>query len=150
ADAEHHGGGGAQADLVRRAVHADPVFGQALEAGDLVADFVVENLGAAAGDGIESGIAQAENGVPNAELAVFGDGDNLGGGVAVQVNPGKTLFNSAQHLLVPVDLQVGMQTALHQHSGAAEFDRLANLVVNGVEVENVTLFGAGAFKRAVE
>ena len=32
-----------------------------------------------------------------------------------------------QHLLVPVDLQVGMQAALHQHAGAAQFHGLAIL-----------------------
>ena len=66
ADAEHHGRGGAHADLVGGAVDVDPVVGEALEAGDFVADFVVENFCAAAGDGIESGIAQAENRVADA------------------------------------------------------------------------------------
>ena len=77
ADAKHHGRGSAHADLVGCPVDVDPVVGQALEAGDFVADFVVENFGAATGDGIESGIAQAENRVANAERAVLGDGDDL-------------------------------------------------------------------------
>ena len=51
ADAEHHGGGGAHAQLVRVAVDVDPVVGGALQARDLVADFVVENFRAAAGNG---------------------------------------------------------------------------------------------------
>src|SRR5271156_4816927 len=112
--AEHRGRGGAHADLVGGAVNVDPVVGQALQAGDFVAHFVVENFGAAAGDGIESGIAQAENGVANAEAAVLGDGDDLRGGVAVQVNLRKTLFDSTQHFFVPVDFEIGMQAALHQ------------------------------------
>ena len=43
-----------------------------------------------------------------------------------------------------------MQAALHQHAGAAEFDRLANLFVNGLEVEDVSLFGQRPFQRTVE
>src|ERR1022692_3128632 len=123
--AEHHSRGGAHADLVGGAVHVDPVVGQALEAGDFVADFVVENLSATAGDGIEAGVAQAENRVSDAEPAVLGDGDDLGSGVAMQMDSRKTFFDAAQHLLVPVDFEVGMQAALHQDSGAAEFNGLA-------------------------
>ena len=61
AAAEHHGGGGAHAQLVRGAVHVDPLLGAALQAADAVADVVVENLGAAAGNGIEAGVAQARD-----------------------------------------------------------------------------------------
>src|SRR5450432_558993 len=150
ADAEHHGGGGAHAELVRGAVHVEPVGGQAFQAGDLVADFVVENFGAAAGDGIKSGGAQFRNGLANREAAVLGNGDNLRRGVAVQMDFREALSDPAQHALVPVDLQVGMQAALHQHAGAAEFDGLADLFVNGVEVEDVSLFGRGAFQRTVK
>ena len=71
AHAEHHGGGGAHAQLVRGAVHVDPVFGQALQAGDLVADFVIQNFRAAAGNGIESGIAQADDGVAQCSSSLY-------------------------------------------------------------------------------
>ena len=40
---------------------------------DAMADLVVENLCAAAGDGVEAGIAQALDGVSNGEVAVLGD-----------------------------------------------------------------------------
>ena len=75
AHAEHHGGGGAHAKLVRGAVHVEPVFGEALQASDPLADFVVENFRAAAGNGIEPGIAQTRDGVANTQGAVFRDGD---------------------------------------------------------------------------
>src|SRR5215813_3572486 len=48
--AEHHCGSGAHAELMGSAVHADPVFRQAFQASDLVANLVVEDLGASAGD----------------------------------------------------------------------------------------------------
>ena len=43
-----------------------------------------------------------------------------------------------------------MQAALHQHAGAAQFDGLANLFVDGVELEDVAFFGGRAFQRTVE
>ncbi len=68
----------------------------------------------------------------------------------MQMNLRKTLFDSAQHFLVPVDLEIGMQAALHQHSGAPELDGLADFFVDGVELEDVTFFRRGAFQRAIE
>src|SRR6202012_5249760 len=79
ADAEHHGRGGPHAERVSGAMNADPVFGAALEAGDALADFVVEDLGAAAGDGVEAGVAEARDGGAEIELRVFGDGEDFGG-----------------------------------------------------------------------
>src|SRR4029077_13484513 len=68
----------------------------------------------------------------------------------MQMNFGEALPNAAQHFLVPVNLEVGMQPALHQHSGAAEFDGLADLVVNRVELEDVTLFRLRSLERPVK
>src|SRR6202034_4164328 len=90
------------------------------------------------------------NRVADAEAAVFGDGDDLRRGVAMQMNLRKAVFNSAQHFLVPVDLEVGMQATLHEHAGAAEFDGLADFFVDGVELKNVTFFRGVVFQRAVE
>src|SRR5579862_5182785 len=68
----------------------------------------------------------------------------------MQMNLGKTLPNPAQHLLMPIDLEVRMQTALHQYASTAEFDRLPDLVVDRFEVEDVALFRLRPFERAVE
>ena len=149
ADAKHHCGRRSHAELVRGAVHVEPVFGQALQARNAVAHFVVENLRAAAGDGVKPGVAQAHDGVTNGEPAVLGDGDNFRSRIAVKMNF-EALLDAAQHLLMPVDLQVGMQAALHQHARAAEFDGLANLFVDGFEVENVSLFRLGPLQRTIE
>src|SRR5438105_15795831 len=56
AASEHHGGGRAHAELVSGAMDVQPISGEALQAGDAVAHLVVQNLGAAARDGIEAGI----------------------------------------------------------------------------------------------
>ena len=130
----------------------EPVFGQALQARNFVANFIVENLGPATGNGIQTRIAQARNRVANRHAAVFGDGDDLRSGITMEMNFREALLDAAQHLLVPVDLQIGMQSALHQHAGASEFDRFADLLVDGLEFEDVSLFGLrplqGAVKRA--
>ena len=73
-----------------------PVFGAALEAGDAVADFVVEDLGAAAGDGVEAGVAQAHDGVAHGEVAVFGDGEDLGRREAVQPDLREALLDAGE------------------------------------------------------
>ena len=86
ADSEHHGCCGPHADLMGGAVNINPITGEALQASDFVADFVVENFGAAAWDGIEPGIAQAQNRVANAEAAVLSDGNNLGSRIAMEMN----------------------------------------------------------------
>ena len=68
----------------------------------------------------------------------------------MQMNLRKALLQAAEHGLVPLDLQVGMQAALQQHAGAAQLHRLAHLVVDGVEVEDVAFGGQLALQRAIE
>jgi hypothetical protein len=60
------------------------------------------------------------------------------------------LLNAAQHLLVPINLEIGMQASLHQHSCAAEVHGLANLVVDRIELEDVSLFRLRPFQRTVK
>ena len=66
------------------------------------------------------------------------------------MNLGETLFDATQHLLVPIDLEIGVQSTLHQNSGAAKFDRLFYLVVDSVEVEDVSLFRFWSFQGPVK
>ena len=66
------------------------------------------------------------------------------------MNFGKTPLDATQHLLVPINLQVGMQSALHQHAGAAQFDGFTNLVVDGLEIENVSFFSTLPFEWPIE
>ena len=96
AHAEHHGGGGAHAELMGGAMHADPVFGAALQAGDALANFVVEDFGAAAGDGVESCVAQAGDGGAQVEFAVLGDGEDLRCGEAVQPDFWEALLDAGE------------------------------------------------------
>ena len=150
AHSKHHGGSCPHADLVCCAMHVDPILGQALQTRNLVAHFVVENLGAPTGNRIQPGIPKAQNRVANRKSAILSDRNNLRCRVAVQVHLGKALLNPAQHLFVPVDLQVRMQAALHEYAGATQFHRLADLLVNRLEVENVSFLCRRSFQGPVK
>ncbi len=157
ADAEHHGGGGAHAELVSGAMNADPVFGAALEARDALADVVVEDFGAAAGDGVEAGVAKAGDGGAQVEFAVLGDGEDFRCGEAVQPDFREALLDAGEEALEPVDFEVGMKAALHQHAGAAHLLGFGDLLVDLFEVRGCSprrsggcsflLWGAGGRRR---
>ncbi len=68
----------------------------------------------------------------------------------MQVNLREALLDSTQHALVPVDLEIGMQAALHQHAGAAQFHGLADFLVDGVEIEDVAFFSRRSLQRTIE
>ena len=59
----------------------------------------------------------------------------------MQMHLRKALFDPAQQPLEPIDLQIRMQAALHQHARAANLHSLANLFVDSLEVEDVSLSG---------
>ena len=150
ADAEHHGGGGAHAEFVGSAVDADPVLGAAFEAGDAFADVVVEDLGAAARDGLEAGVAETHDGVAEGEVGVLGDGEDFAGGEAMEPDVGEALADAGEEGFEPVDFEVGMDAALHEDASAAHLFGFGDFGVDGVEVEDVAFGGGGAFERPVE
>src|SRR5260370_347669 len=136
AGAEHHRGGRAQADLVTGTMYVDPVVDRRFQAADAMAHRVVENFRAAAGQGIETRVAQPRERVIQREIADFGDVDNFGRGETVAPD-GVSRLNRAQQVFVPFDLEFWVQTALHQDSRAAQIKRLLNLLEDhfaGVQV----------------
>jgi len=130
AAAEHHGRGSAKPQRVRRAMHFDPVIGRRLEAADAAPHIVVQDLGPAAGNRIEAGVPQPGDGVANTQLADLGNVHDLGRGETVAPDLGKAVLDGAQQIFVPLDLQVGVQAALHEDAGAAEVERLLDLLEN--------------------
>src|SRR5438270_2743692 len=68
----------------------------------------------------------------------------------MQVHLRKALLDAAHQLLVPVNFQIGMQAALHEHAGSAKLHRFADLVVDGFKIQNVTFRRHLALERAVE
>ena len=101
--AKHHGGGGAHAEFVCGAMDGDPVGGAALEAGDPFSYVVVEDLGAAAGDGVESSVAEAGDSGAEVEFAVLGDGENFRGAEAVEPDLREALLDAGEEAFEPVD-----------------------------------------------
>ena len=142
ANAEHHGRGGAHAELVCGAMDADPVFGAAFEAGDALADVVVEDFCATARDGVESGVAKTGDGGAQVEVGVLGDGEDFRCREAVEPDFGEALLDSGEETFEPVDFQIGMKAALHEDARAAHFLCFGNFLVDFFEVEDVALFGA--------
>src|ERR1700730_2127816 len=122
---------------MRSSVDIEPVVSQTFQSGDAITNFIIENLGSSAGDGIKTGVPQSRNRVANCHAAIFRDGNDLRCRIAVQMNFRKKLLDAAQHLLMPVDLEIRMQASLHQYSGPSEFDGFANFLVNSLEIEDI-------------
>ena len=144
ADAPHHCSCGADAEFVGGAVDTKPFFGVAREAGDTLADFVVKNFGAGAGNGIETGIAQAGDGIADGKVGNVGDIEDFRGGEDVEVDL-EVLLDGAEEIFVPLDGKVGMEAALHEDAGAAQVERFPDLLVDdffGVDVGFIVALGA--------
>jgi hypothetical protein len=50
---------------------------------------------------------------------------------------GKSLFDGAEQVLVPFDLEIGMKSALHEDAGAAEVEGLLDLLKDHFLRQNV-------------
>ncbi len=62
---------------MRRAVDVKPIIGKALQAGNFVTDFIIQNFRAAAGNGIQSGRAQPDDSFFNRQPADVGEVNDL-------------------------------------------------------------------------
>ena len=54
ANAKHHGGSRAHAELMRGAMHLQPIGSEAFEARNFVAHFIIQNFSSAARDGVKA------------------------------------------------------------------------------------------------
>ncbi len=68
----------------------------------------------------------------------------------MQPDLGEALLDALEQSFKPFDFEVGVQTTLHQHAGAAHLHRFGNLFVDGFEVEDVALRRKLALERTVE
>ena len=121
ADAEHHGGRALQAAQVGGLHHGEPLVGRALERRDAPADLVVEDLGAAAGDGVEPGRHQPVDGLverrarSSARCARISSGES-----AWRLIDRPLRLHPAEQVLVPLDAEVRVEAALEQDLDPAE------------------------------
>ncbi len=95
----------------------------------IAADAVDEDLGAAAGNGVEAGVAQPRQRLRDRELRAPRDVLDLRRRERVQVDLVARL-DRAEEILVVVDPEVGMVAALHEEPGAADREGLLDLLVD--------------------
>ena len=114
-------------EAVRLAHDPEPLRGGRLLRRDDLADAVDEDLGAAAGDRVEPGVAQARQRLGDRELGAAGGVLHLGGRERVQVDLVARL-DRREEILVVVHPEIGMVAALHEQAGAAERERLLDLL----------------------
>lgn len=60
------------------------------------------------------------------------------------------LLDTPHQLLIPLQLQIRMQAALHQHTCPTHFHRLADFFVDGFQVQHVALGPSWALDRGVK
>ncbi len=108
--AVEHGAIGAQAELVRGARGFDPIVAIDLVIANDASDGWREDFGAAAGQRIHAGIAQALQGFADADLRAARQICDLDHGERFQMDVGEARLEAAQHLAIPIEGQLGMQT----------------------------------------
>ncbi len=62
----------------------------------------------------------------------------------------KPLLDAREQPLKPIDLQVWVDAALHQHTCSAHLQRLGDLLVDLFELEDVAFGGLGSLQRPIE
>ena len=62
----------------------------------------------------------------------------------------KALLDPAQHAFEIIDLQIRVQSALHQDAGASHFEGFGDLGINCLEIEDVSFLGLWSLERAVK
>ena len=148
-EAEHHGRGGFHAEGMGFAHDGEPLVGGVLEGGDAGADLVVEDLCAAAGEGVHAGGAQADQDLADREVLELGDVDDLGGGEGVEGEL-EVLLGPAEQVLVVGEAEGGVEAALQEDLDAAEGLGLAELLGQGLAAEDVAVSGAGRGVKVAE
>src|SRR6476469_4716010 len=131
---------------MRGPVNVDPLLHGAFQSADAMANVCIENLGSAARYGIEAGISQSGDRVPQGQAADLGDVHDFRRRKTVLPDIEATP-DRAQQIFVPFDMEVRMQTALHQDPGAAQVDCLLDFLEDLFLGENVAF---GMAHRAVE
>ena len=108
-------------------MHFDPIVGRRFQTADAAPDVIVQDLSPAARNGIEARVSHPRDGVANADFAALGNVHNLRRGEAMAPDLGEAALDGAQQIFIPFDLQVGVQSALHEDPRPAEIERLLDL-----------------------
>src|ERR1051326_1361794 len=119
-----------------RTHHGEPFISRTLRR-DALTHFIIKNLRAAAGQTVKSGLLQTTHDRFVVQLRNEMKVVNLRRREAVQLKAGIFRAQVAQEIFVPLEAEVRMQSALHQHAGAAERDGLIDLFADLVEGAHV-------------
>lgn len=112
--AVHHRGRRGQSESVGRAHDRQPAVGVGLSGRYGPPHAVIENLGPGSGQRIEAGVHQPAQRRLVVERADAGDVGDLGCAESVQLQRGIKPLELAEQVLVKVDAELGMQSALQQ------------------------------------
>ena len=126
-----------QTQPVRGARGFEPFFARNLVIADHPPHAIAENLRASAGQRIHAGIAQALQHLARRNLRPLRQISDLHHGEGLEVHLRKTLLQAAQHLAVPVERQLGMQTAHDVEFGDGFGPTLARDTPNLIERHGV-------------
>ena len=125
--AVHHRGRRRHAQAVRVAHDPEPLRRARLLGREDLAHAVDEDLGATSGQRVQAGVAQAREHLGRRQATRARDVLDLGRRERVQVDR-VALLDAAEEVLVPVDREIGVVPALHQHRGPVELERLLDLL----------------------
>ena len=124
--AVHHRGRRGQSESVGRAHDRQPAVGVGLSGRYGPPHAVIENLGPGSGQRIEAGVHQPAQRRLVVERADAGDVGDLGCAESVQLQRGIKPLELAEQVLVKVDAELGMQSALQQQLVAPQSKRLVD------------------------
>src|SRR5215210_644166 len=123
----HHRGGCGHAEAVRGAHDVEPLLRSRLLRRDLVAHAIDEDLGAAARERVEARVAEPRERLVDRQLGAPRDVLHLARRERVQVDRVARL-DRAEEVFVVRDVEVRVVAALHEQPGAADRERLLDLL----------------------
>lgn len=124
--AEHHGGGGGDAQLVRGAHHVEPFLAAAFALGDEAPNAVVEYLGAGPGQGIQAGLLECLEHLVVGGLFQLGDVGDLRRPQRVEFQIGIEGLELTEKVDIKIEPKIRVMAALQQKLIAAEAEQLVN------------------------
>ena len=140
--AEHHGGGGLEAHLMRGAHHLEPLAGVDASRPEGCADVVVEDLGAGAGEGVDAGLFELCEEVAEGPALSAGAELHLFGRKSVQVELGEGALQRSRNLGILPARHARREPGLHADLGGPHRSRLGRAPHHLFERQVVALLGA--------
>ncbi len=136
--AEHHRATGLHAELVGGAHDREPLLRVGFAGADFAADAVNEDFAAAAGDGRQAGVLQAQQDIAERQAEGLVEVPDFRRAEGVDVDGGVVLPDEAQQFKVPFERSpvaagvafVGQEAALHQDLRAADRQQLIDLAAD--------------------